>query len=204
MRHYTYYCPSCKKVLEQGSGGRTYLYDSPIKNCPHCGYEYIDSNRIELGLMGRNKYLVTIISRIISGAASSSLFMVFSSIALYYLISALNGTEVVSRIGSLVPCFIWIAYVITIAVKARQEFYTALKESCGRLRNVEYSIMLYKNNYSFPDMDSSLYSKFIGVFLPNISKMRPLINNIANMAYSCLYILIMLIIAAVFWFGIVK
>lgn len=97
---------------------------------------------------------------------------------------------------------IWAICVVVMATTARRGFYSDLEKSIARLKNVEYSIKLYKNKYSFPDMDSSLYSDYIGVPLPPVNKMQPLINNIGHILLACLQLLIMLGLSATFWFDI--
>jgi len=146
-------CPHCGKKVGVFAGGQ-YNYGSPIKICPKCGKEYVNSFFHEIEIDGINpdafdmkRLIIGIILGIVIFAVSAGIHYFEVTVQRYYHY-AFIGMMIISAMV-FVFCIANIILIKTGLKAKRTE--KMRRESAARLANPDYARKLAEHGYNVPE-----------------------------------------------------
>lgn len=152
MKYWNEYCPKCGNVISRRSslnnGGG---YGSPLERCPLCGYQYLNSKKIELGLVEKKYYPKLIVGGIISNFIYIALILFAIWVIGFAIMEWCLNIPFPNDIVVKILVSIWIIINAILMLRTGANFRKELYESKNRLENKEYEHLLRRSGYT-PDI----------------------------------------------------
>lgn len=150
---YSVYCPKCNHC-DGRFGGNDYRYGSPLRTCPKCKTQFINSYYHEIEIEGISPIALNAKRTLIGLAVGILFFVIAAGIHLYEI--TYKDYYHTMPIYMMIICAIVIVYAIIDFILIKTGFKNKRtekkrEESIQRLKNTQYALQLKALGYNVPE-----------------------------------------------------